>query len=125
MPPSRVTTRPRPTRRRSKRFCLALPRWASDARVLVESMKDAKLVMSSAREEMSSSNAVTARSAIRRSISASAGASSWRVASQCRRLSKAAGGTSSSRSPAVPAYQSAKALLEQGSTTRFSVARAR
>jgi hypothetical protein len=88
-------------------------------------MKEEKLVMSRAREEMSSSNVVTARCAIRRSISVSVVASSWRVASQCRRLSRAVARTLSRRSPAVPAHQSAKALLEQGSTTRFSAARAR
>jgi len=34
MPPARVTTRPSPTRRRSDRFCFALPRWAIGAAVL-------------------------------------------------------------------------------------------
>jgi hypothetical protein len=55
MPPSRVTTRPKPAIRRSDRFCLALPRCAIGALSLPVSMKVAKLVMSRATEEMSSS----------------------------------------------------------------------
>ncbi len=49
MPPSTETTRPRPTRRRSVRFCLEWPRWAIGARSLAESIQVAKLVMSSTR----------------------------------------------------------------------------
>jgi hypothetical protein len=61
----RVRRRGSPTNRRSNRFCLALPRWANEARVLVEPMKEAKLVMSSAREERSKPKTATARSAAR------------------------------------------------------------
>src|SRR5664279_1662754 len=56
MPPSRVTTNPSPTRRRSDRFCLALPRCAIGALSLPVSMKVAKLVMSRATELVSSPN---------------------------------------------------------------------
>jgi hypothetical protein len=55
-PPSRVTTRPSPTSRRSVRFCLACPRWAIGAAWLVESMKVAKWVMSSASADRSGPN---------------------------------------------------------------------
>jgi hypothetical protein len=104
---------------------LALPRWASDAPVLVESMNDAKLAMSSAREQTPRPKTSIARRARRRSISASAAASKPAVASQNRRWSSAAAATLTKRSPAVPAHQPAKARLEQGPTTRLSAASAR
>ena len=47
MPPSADTTRPRPTIRRSARFCLEWPRWAIGARSFAEAIQVAKLVMSS------------------------------------------------------------------------------
>src|ERR1035437_8106091 len=59
MAPSRVTTSPRPTSRRSPRFCLGWPRWAIGALSWVLSMKVAKFVMSNARPDRSRPNSVT------------------------------------------------------------------
>ena len=85
MPPSRVTTSPRPTSRRSVRFCLALPRCAIGALPLPVSMKVAKFVMSSATEWVSSPNRAHAASASFSSIRASASSGTAWNASQNRR----------------------------------------
>ena len=85
MPPSRVTTRPRPTSRRSERFCLALPRWATGALALPVSMKVAKFVMSRATELVSSPNRAHAASATFSSIRARASSGTAWNASQNRR----------------------------------------
>ena len=85
MPPSRVTTRPRPTSRRSARFCLALPRCAIGALALPVSMNVAKFVMSSATELVSSPNRAHAASASFSSIRGSASSGTAWNASQNRR----------------------------------------
>ena len=125
MPPPRVTTRPRPTSRRSARFCLALPRWATGARPLPVSMKVAKFVMSSATELVSSPNRTHAAAASFSSIRGSAASGTACIASQNRRWSRAEAGILVNRSAAVVRHQSPKARLEHGSVTRFSAASAR
>src|ERR1039457_5230781 len=89
MPPSRVTTRPRPTSRRSERFCLALPRCATGALPFAVSMNVAKLVMSSATDDTSTPDNPTIRTAISRLISSSCSRVTACIASQKYRRSSA------------------------------------
>ena len=125
MPPSRVTTRPRPTSRRSERFCFALPRCATGALPFAVSMKVAKLVMSSATDEQSSPMRSTIRSAI-----VAAGPVQFLQRDGVHRVPEPAvvqhrRGDLRERGAAVVAHQSANPSLEHGATTRFSAASAR
>jgi hypothetical protein len=105
---------------------LALPRWAIGARAFAEAMNVAKLVMSNTSPDISNPNSVIARAATRRWISTRSSSPTASMASQKRRWSSAAAASpGSSLGPAVVCHQSANASLEQGATTRFSVANAR
>ena len=120
-----MTTRPRPTSRRSARFCLALPRCAIGALPFAVSMKVAKLVMSSATEETSTPEDCTIRTAIVRLIFSSCLRVTACIASQNRRWSSAGAGILVNRAAAVVFHQSANAAFEHGATSRFSAASAR
>ena len=124
MPPSRVTTRPSPARRRPVRFCLALPRRAIGAFGLPVPMKVAKLVMPSATELVSRPSCPIIRSA-RASRRARCSGVTTCVASRNRRWPGAGAGILVNRSAAAAFRQSAKASFEQGATSRFSAASAR
>jgi hypothetical protein len=104
---------------------LALPRWAIGALALPVAMKVAKFVMSRATEEVSSPNAWHTLTASACSIPARASVGMACMASQNRRWSNADVPILVNRSAAVVFHQSANPLLEHGSTTRFSTARAR
>ena len=110
--------------RRSLLFCLECPRFAIGARSLAESIQVAKFVMSSTRPERSIENVPTMAETMRRSISWRSSSPIASIASQKRRWSSAPAGRRSHRSQAVLSHQSEKASFEQGSTTRFKVARA-
>ena len=110
--------------RRSARFCFEWPRFAIGARSLAESIQVAKFVMSSTSPDRSIENSPTIPPTMRRSISPSWASPIASMASQNRRWSSAAAGRRTKRSPAVVAHHSEKASFEQGSTTRFKVARA-
>ena len=125
MAPSRVTTSPRPTRRRSVRFCFALPRCAIGALSLPVSMKVAKLVMSRATELVSRPKRAHAVNASFSSICARDCRGSACIASQSRRWSRAEAGILVNRSAAVVRHQSAYPRLEQGSVTRCNTVSAR
>jgi len=88
-------------------------------------MNVAKFVMSSAIPDNPSSNSPAIATARRRSISASASASTACIASQNRRWSSAAAGNRTQRSAAALAHQSANASFERGATTRFAHASVR
>src|SRR5271169_626593 len=125
MPPSRVTTSPSPTSRRSLRFCLALPRCAMGALPFAVSMNVAKLVMSSATEDTSTPADCTIFTAIFWLISSSCSRVTACIASQNRRWSSEVAGILVNRSAAVVFHQSANPAFEHGATSRFSAASAR
>src|SRR5665811_4462 len=105
MPPSRVTTSPRPSSRRSERFCLDLPRASSGAASLVESTQVAKFVMSRATDEVSTPYSATIFAATLLLISARCSAEIWFIASQKRRWSSFAALILVNRGPAVLTHQ--------------------
>jgi hypothetical protein len=88
-------------------------------------MKVAKLVMSNATEEVSNPNRSQTPTATACSISGRASVGMACMASQNRRESNALAPILVNRSAAVVFHQSAKALLEHGSTTRLATARLR
>src|SRR5660397_270131 len=119
MPPSRVTTSPRPSSRRSERFCLDLPRASSGAASLVESTQVAKFVMSRATDEVSTPYSATIFAATLLLISARCSAEIWFIASQKRRWSSFAALILVNRGPAVLTHQLEICAFEHGATTRF------
>src|SRR5660397_266439 len=125
MPPSRVTTSPRPSSRRSERFCLDLPRASSGAASLVESTQVAKFVMSRATDEVSTPYSATIFAATLLLISARCSAEIWFIASQKRRWSSFAALILVNRGPAVLTHQLEICAFEHGATTRFSAAMTR
>src|SRR5660397_294228 len=125
MPPSRVTTSPRPSSRRSERFCLDLPRASSGAASLVESTQVAKFVMSRATDEVSTPYSATIFAATLLLISARCSAEIWFIAAQNRRWSSFAALILVNRGPAVLTHQLEICAFEHGATTRFSAAMTR
>src|SRR5680860_909211 len=125
MPPSRVTTSPRPSSRRSERFCLDLPRASSGAASLVESTQVAKFVMSRATDEVSTPYSATIFAATLLLISVRCSAEIWFIASQKRRWSSFAALILVNRGPAVLTHQLEICAFEHGATTRFSAAMTR
>jgi hypothetical protein len=92
------------------------------ARSLPESMKVAKLVMSSTRPDRSRLYSWTIRRKISPSISRRSWAEIRSIARQKCPWPAASAGNCVQRGPAVLSHQSAKASFEQGATTRLATA---